>query len=104
VRILAIYRDLDDGGDVKWEQIDVSRELGYWALSRLLARADIEEVRIVGDSEASIAVARTLIVAGKFRRPFTVRRRELRTRGDEAYPRVHPYIFVNPVPDPAAFD
>jgi len=54
--------------------------------------------------ERMIAVARTLIVAGKFRRPFTVRRRELRTRGDEAYPRVHPYIFVNPVPDPAAFD
>jgi hypothetical protein len=104
VRILAIYRELDDGGDVKWLQIDVSREPGYWSLSRLLARADIEEVRIVGENEASIAVARTLIVAGRFSRPFTMHRRELRTRGDEAYPRFDPYIFVNPIPDPAAFD
>ena len=104
MRILAIYHELDDGGDVRWLQIDVSREPGYWSLSRLLSRADIDEVRIVGENEASIAVARTLIVAGKFRRRSVDRRRELRTRGDEAYPRIDPFIFVNPIPDPAAFD
>jgi hypothetical protein len=104
VRILAIYYESDDGVDVKWMQIDVSREPGYWKLSRLLASADVEEVRIVGENELSIAVARTLVVAGKFSRPSARRRRKLRMLGDEAYPRFEPFIFINPIPDPAAFD
>ncbi len=104
MRILAIYYDHDERAGLKWQQIDVGREPGYWKLSRLLASADIEEVRLVGDTEASISVARTLVVAGRFSRPLVSRRRRLVTSGDEAYPRVEPYIFINPVPDPAAFD
>ena len=104
MRILASYYENDDRGDVKWQQIDVSREHGYWKLSRLLASADVEEVRIVGDSESSIAVARTLVVAGKFSRPLVKRRGRLRMLGDEAYPYFEPFIFIDPVPDPAAFD
>jgi hypothetical protein len=104
VRILVIYYGNDVGGDVKWMQIDVSREPGYWRLSRLLASADVEEVRIVGESESSIAVARTLVVAGKFSRRLALRRHGLRMHGDEAYPRREPFIFIDPIPDPAAFD
>ena len=104
VRILAIYYENDGDGDVKWLQIDVSREPGYWKLSRLLASAEIEEVRIVGESEASLSVARTLVVAGSFSRPLVVKQRRLRGQGDEAYPRWDPFVFINPVPDPAAFD
>jgi hypothetical protein len=72
VRILAIYYENESEGDVKWLQIDVSREPGYWTLSRLLASAEIEEVRIVGENEASLSVARTLIVAGKISRPLAL--------------------------------
>jgi hypothetical protein len=104
VRILAIYYESDSEADVKWLQIDVSREPGYWKLSRLLASAEIEEVRIVGESEASLSVARTLIVAGKFSRPLVLKQRRLQSHGDEAYPRWDPFVFINPVPDPAAFD
>jgi hypothetical protein len=104
VRILAIYYENGEEGEIKWLQIDVSREPGYWKLSRLLASAEIEEVRIVGESEASLSVARTLVVAGKFSRPFVVRERRLRGKGDEAYPRWNPFVFIKPVPDPSAFD
>lgn len=104
MRILAIYHEGEERGDVKWQQIDVSREPGYWKLSQLLTSADIDEVRIVGESATSIAVARTLVVAGKFSRPLAIRRRLLRMGGDEAYPRREPFIFIDPVPDPAAFD
>ena len=104
MRILAIYHENDDRGDLKWVQIDVSREPGYWSLSRLLASADIEEIRIVGENDSSIAVARTLVVAGKFSRPLGNRRRMLQMYGDEAYPRREPFVFIDPVPDPGAFD
>lgn len=104
MRILAIYHENEDRGDVKFQQIDVSREPGYWQLAQLLARADIDQVRIVGESDESIAVARTLVVAGKFSRPLSERRPTLRMYGDEAYPRREPFIFIDPVPDPAAFD
>lgn len=104
MRILAIYYDTDDTNDVKWMQIDVSKEPGYWKLSRLLASADIEEVRIVGENEASIAVARTLVVAGRFSRPLARKRRQLRRFGDESYPYDEPFVFISPIPDPAAFD
>ncbi len=104
VRILAIYHESDDRGDVKFQQIDVSREPGYWTLAELLGRPEIEEVRIVGENDDSIAVARTLVVAGKFRRRLPSRRSKLKMYGDEAYPRREPFIFIDPVPDPAAFD
>jgi hypothetical protein len=98
-----MYYEQDEGLP-QWVQVDVSSERGYWKLSRLLASADVDEVRIVGDSQTSIAVARTIVVAGQFRRNRDGRRWRLRKRGDEAYPRKEPYIFINPVPDPAAFD
>jgi hypothetical protein len=104
VRILAIYYENGEAGDPKWMQIDVSREPGYWRLSQLLASAEIDEVRIVGETEASISVARTLVVAGKFRRSVPPRVRRLGHNGDEAYPRVGPFVYISPIPEPAAFD
>lgn len=104
VRILAIYHESDDRGDVRFQQIDVSREPGYWKLAQLLDRPEIEEVRIVGESHDSIAVARTLVVAGKFRRRLPLPHRTLHMYGDESYPPKEPFIFIDPVPDPGAFD
>lgn len=104
MRILAIYHERDDESGAKWMQIDVSREPGYWKLSRLLASPHVEEVRIVGESHASLGVARLLAEAGRYSSAAGGRSRRLRVRGDEAYPRRNPFIFINPRPDPKAFD
>jgi hypothetical protein len=104
VRILVMFYDGDDESDVKWVQIDVSREPGFWKLSRMLASVELEEVRIVGESEAAIAVARTIVIAGQYSRSLARSRSRLRMLGDEVYPRRKPFVFIDPVPDPAAFD
>ena len=104
VRILAIYHERDDESGARWMQIDVSSERGYWKLSNLLRSPDLEEVRIVGETESSLGVARTIVLAGRLRGRVGERTRRLRARGDEAYPRRHPFIFINPRPDPTSFD
>lgn len=105
MRILAIYIEHDEPEATKRLEIDVSREAGYWQFSRLLASAHLDEIRILGESLSAIGVARTLVIAGRFKKTRALGRPApaLRKVGDEAYPRSSPFIFINPRPDPDAF-
>jgi len=105
LRILATFYEHDAEGTAKIIQIDVSNETGYWKLVRLLGSAHLEEMRIVGENDGAIGVARTIVVAGQYaRRAGEHSRPRLRRRGDEAHPRYQPFIFIAPHPDPEAFD
>jgi hypothetical protein len=105
LRILAIYIEHDEPEATKRLEIDVSREAGYWQFSRLLASAHLDEIRILGESLSAIGVARTLVIAGRFKKTRALGRPApaLRKVGDEAYPKSAPFIFINPRPDPDAF-
>lgn len=105
VRILATYIENDEPDATRRLVIDVSRESGYWQLSRLLGNPHLDEVRILGESQSAIGVARTLVIAGRFKRTRVNEvRPALRRRGDEGYPRVAPFVFIDPRPDPSVFD
>lgn len=98
-----MYYENEDDDLLRCEQIDVSNEPGYWKLARLLASPHLDEVRLVGENDTSIRIARMLVLAGKFTRRRTIPT-QLPLTGDEEYPMFDPYIFICPLPDPAAFD
>jgi hypothetical protein len=104
VRILAIYNAVNDDEPPRCVQIDLARETGMWQLTRLLARGDLEQIRLVGETEASVNAARMLVAAGRFRQRSTPPAGVLRRTNDESYPRHQPFIYINPRPDPAAFE
>lgn len=101
---MAIYYEIDDEDAVKCVQVDVSRERGVWDLTNLLASGRLDEVRFVGETSAAIGIVRMLVRVGQFKRPAGESRKRLYQTGDERFPLRAPYVFVSPVPEPAAFD
>jgi hypothetical protein len=103
VRVLAIYYDLAEMNVPRCSQFDVSREQGIWSIFHLLAGGQIAEVRFVGESLSSIRLVRTLVRAGRYKRPSGPPLHVLFVPGDECYPHSDPFIFIRPDPEPAAF-
>ena len=104
MRILATYFEIDDKTESpKALEIDVSKERGIWQISDMLSSGRIEEIRFVGDDEESIGVVRMLVRAGKLRNPSGGPRRSLKKSGDEAYPRLQPFVYICPDPNGGAF-
>src|SRR5205085_9542397 len=103
VRVLGIYYDFTENDVPKTLQADVSREQGIWSVTRLLGSGQIDEIRFVGETRSSVALVRTLVRAGRFRRVGHPSRKPLWVPGDECYPTRDPFIFIRPDPEPAAF-
>jgi hypothetical protein len=103
VRVLAIYYDLAELDVPRCLQYDVSREQGIWSVLQLLASGQVAEVRFVGETVSSVRLVRTLVRAGRYRRPSGHARSVLWVPGDEGYPFPDPFIFIRPEPEPAAF-
>ena len=102
MRVLAVYYEQDDDNLPKCEQIDVSNERGIWKLSALLANGMLDEIRLVGETQAAVGLVRMLVRVGKYSRPVGSIR--LRVPGDESYPRGRPFIYLCPRPEPSAFE
>ena len=69
VRVLAIYYDVAEMNIPRCSQFDVSREQGIWSIFHLLAGGHIAEVRFVGETVSSVRLVRTLVRAGRYKRP-----------------------------------
>jgi hypothetical protein len=103
VRVLAIYYDVAEMNVPRCSQFDVSREQGIWSIFHLLAGGHIAEVRFVGETLSSVRLVRTLVRAGRYKRPSGPVTNVLWVPGDECYPFPDPFIFIRPEPEPAAF-
>jgi hypothetical protein len=91
VRVLAIYYDVAE------------MNMPRCSIFHLLAGGHIAEVRFVGETLSSVRLVRTLVRAGRYKRPSGPGTNVLWVPGDECYPFPDPFIFIRPDPEPAAF-